>query len=127
MGPVAGIAGAVIGGILGGGGGSSSSSTSAADNKTQVDVTTNVPVYFDSAPLAAAIQAVSGSTSATASAIVASAALNNAAAKSQAQTLATAIQSSSQGNVQSQYVVAVIGLIGVLIAAHIIKLRSVKV
>ena len=99
---------------------SSQTATNTTSSSTASTVTVNVPITTDTTPLAAAIDAMRGQGSATA---LATAAILATAIKSNSQVLASAVQSSSGGSSNLQIVIAVLGLVGALIVAHVIKLR----
>lgn len=120
--------GGIISGIFGGGGGSSSSSS--AENRTTVNVDVSVPLNVDTAGVQRALDALAGSTSsaqlAVAGAVVASSAQQAGALKALGISLEKALAALGGGTTQTQIIVAVIGLVGVLLAARVIKFPKVK-
>lgn len=116
--------------IFGGGGSNAAQSASQqSSNATSVSstVSVSVPIAVDTTPLAAAINALKGSTDsqslALSSALVGSSAVLGSALKAQGQAISQAVASSSGSNTEVQVLIAVIGLVGVLITAHVLKFR----
>lgn len=111
---------------LGGGGGGSSSQ---ATNATTVNVATNFTV--DTAGVQAAINALAGETSAAqlavAGALVGSSAQTAAALQGLGKALGQGLAAIGSGNDRTQIIIAGIGLVGVLIAARVIKFKKLKV
>jgi hypothetical protein len=106
---------------------SSSQSSSNAENKTTVNVSTTFAPSVDTKGVQDAINALAGNTTAAqlamAAAIAQSAATNAASVKA----LGVGLASFGGGNARTQIIVAIIGLVGVLIAAHVLKVPKIKV
>lgn len=114
-------------GFLLGGGGSSSSSQAA--NTTTVNV--SVPFTVETAGVQAAINALAGQTSAAqlavAGALAGSAAQTSAALQGLGKSLGEGLAAMGAGSSRTQFMIAAIGLLGVLIAARAIKFKKLKV
>ena len=133
------------GSLIGGNKSSSKQSTAqTATNTTEasnsVSVSVQVPITTDTTPLAAAIDALRGSQDSTAAALVgalqsnaqtlaASTTANTGALAgalaSNAKTVAAAVQSAQGDSRDVQIFIGILGLIGALIAAHVLRLPDI--